>query len=184
VRVTLTDAERMAYATAESEDRYKLAATARTKLAVIRTIVEQHPDDQVLVIGAYLDQLDDVSAELDGAPIIQGSTPNNERERLYDEFRRGEQRVLVVSKVANFSIDLPEAAVAVQISGTFGSRQEEAQRLGRVLRPKHDGRQAHFYTVVARDTLDAEYAAHRQRFLAEQGYAYTIVDADDLLRPL
>ncbi|HZE48333.1 MAG TPA: helicase-related protein, partial [Jatrophihabitantaceae bacterium] len=148
------------------------------------TIVDQHPDDQVLVIGAYLDQLDDVSAELDGAPIIQGSTTNKERERLYDEFRPGEQRVLVVSKVANFSIDLPEAAVAVQISGTFGSRQEEAQRLGRVLRPKHDKRQAHFYTVVARDTLDAEYAAHRQRFLAEQGYAYTITDADDLLRPI
>jgi DNA excision repair protein ERCC-3 len=184
VRVTLTDAERMTYATAEAEDRYKLAATARTKLAVIKTIVDQHPDDQVLVIGAYLDQLDDVSAELGGVPIIQGSTTTKERERLYDEFRRGEQRVLVVSKVANFSIDLPEAAVAVQISGTFGSRQEEAQRLGRVLRPKSDGRQAHFYTVVARDTLDAEYAAHRQRFLAEQGYAYTIVDADDLLRPL
>ena len=184
VRVTLTDAERMNYATAEPEDKYKLAATAHTKLPVIRTIVEKHPDDQVLVIGAYLDQLDDVSAELDGAPIIQGSTPNKERERLFDEFRRGETRVLVVSKVANFSIDLPEAAVAVQISGTFGSRQEEAQRLGRVLRPKHDGRQAHFYSVVSRDTLDSEYAAHRQRFLAEQGYAYTIVDADDLLRPL
>jgi DNA excision repair protein ERCC-3 len=184
VRVTLTDAERMNYATAEPEDKYKLAATARTKLPVIRSIVELHPDDQVLVIGAYLDQLDDVAAELDGVPIIQGSTTTRERERLYDEFRRGELRVLVVSKVANFSIDLPEAAVAVQISGTFGSRQEEAQRLGRVLRPKADGRQAHFYTVVARDTLDAEYAAHRQRFLAEQGYAYTIVDADDLLRPL
>jgi DNA excision repair protein ERCC-3 len=184
VRVTLTDAERMNYATAEPEDRYKLAATARTKLAVIRTIVERHPDDQVLVIGAYLDQLEDIAAELDGVPIIQGSTTTKERERLYDEFRRGEERVLVVSKVANFSIDLPEAAVAVQISGTFGSRQEEAQRLGRVLRPKSDGRQAHFYTVVSRDTLDAEYAAHRQRFLAEQGYAYTIVDADDLLRPL
>ncbi len=184
VRVTLTDAERMTYATAEPEDRYKIAATARTKLPVIKTIVDNHPNDQVLVIGAYLDQLDDVAAELDGAPIIQGSTTTKERERLYDEFRRGEQRVLVVSKVANFSIDLPEAAVAVQISGTFGSRQEEAQRLGRVLRPKSDGRQAHFYTVVARDTLDAEYAAHRQRFLAEQGYAYTIVDADDLLRPL
>jgi DNA excision repair protein ERCC-3 len=184
VRVTLTDNERMTYATAEAEDRYKLAATARTKLPVIKTIVDKHPNDQVLVIGAYLDQLDDVSAELDGAPIIQGSTTTRERERLYDEFRRGESRVLVVSKVANFSIDLPEAAVAVQISGTFGSRQEEAQRLGRVLRPKADGRQAHFYTVVARDTLDAEYAAHRQRFLAEQGYAYTIVDADDLLRPL
>jgi DNA excision repair protein ERCC-3 len=183
VRVTLTDAERMTYATAEPEDRYRIAATARTKLPVIRTIVERHPDDQVLVIGAYLDQLDDIAAEL-RAPVIQGSTTNRERERLYDEFRRGEQRVLVVSKVANFSIDLPEAAVAVQISGTFGSRQEEAQRLGRVLRPKHDGRQAHFYAVVARDTLDAEYAAHRQRFLAEQGYAYTITDADDLLRPL
>ena len=184
VRVTLTDAERMAYATAEPEERYKLAATARTKLPVIKSILDRHPDEQVLVIGAYLDQLDDVSAELDGAPVIQGSTSTKERERLYDEFRRGETRVLVVSKVANFSIDLPEAAVAIQLSGTFGSRQEEAQRLGRVLRPKADGRQAHFYTVVSRDTLDAEYAAHRQRFLAEQGYAYQIVDADDLLRPL
>jgi DNA excision repair protein ERCC-3 len=184
VRVTLTDAERMAYATAEPEDKYKLAATARTKLPVIQAIVDQHPDDQVLVIGAYLDQLEEISAHLGDIPIIQGSTPNRERERLYDSFRAGETRVLVVSKVANFSIDLPEAAVAIQISGTFGSRQEEAQRLGRVLRPKHDGRQAHFYTVVARDSLDAEYAAHRQRFLAEQGYAYTIIDADDLLRPL
>ena len=184
VRVTLTDAERMTYATAEAEDRYRIAATARTKLPVIESIVDRHPNDQILIIGAYLEQLDDIAAHLGGVPIIQGSTTNKERERLYDEFRRGEQRVLVVSKVANFSIDLPEAAVAVQISGTFGSRQEEAQRLGRVLRPKQDGRQAHFYTVVARDTLDAEYAAHRQRFLAEQGYAYTIVDADDLLRPL
>jgi DNA excision repair protein ERCC-3 len=184
VRVTLTDNERMTYATAEAEDRYRIAATARTKLPVIESIVDRHPDDQILVIGAYLDQLDDIADHLGGVPVIQGSTTNKERERLYDEFRRGEQRVLVVSKVANFSIDLPEAAVAVQISGTFGSRQEEAQRLGRVLRPKADGRQAHFYTVVARDTLDAEYAAHRQRFLAEQGYAYTIVDADDLLRPL
>jgi DNA excision repair protein ERCC-3 len=184
VRVTLTDAERMTYATAEPEDRYRIAATARTKLPVIRTVVDRHPDEQVLVIGAYLDQLDDIAAELGGVPIIQGSTTNKERERLYDEFRRGEQRVLVVSKVANFSIDLPEAAVAVQMSGTFGSRQEEAQRLGRVLRPKHDGRQAHFYTIVARDTIDADFASHRQRFLAEQGYSYTIVDADDLLRPI
>jgi len=183
VRVTLTDAERMNYATAEPEDRYRIAATARTKLPVIEAIVAQHPDDQVLVIGAYLDQLEEIGAHLGDVPIIQGSTPNRERERLYDAFRAGETRVLVVSKVANFSIDLPEAAVAIQISGTFGSRQEEAQRLGRVLRPKHDGRQAHFYTVVSRDTLDAEYAAHRQRFLAEQGYAYTILDADDLRGP-
>jgi DNA excision repair protein ERCC-3 len=183
VRVTLTDAERMAYATSDPEDRYRVSATARTKLPVIEAIVDRHPNDQVLVIGAYLDQLDEVAEHLGNVPIIQGSTPNRERERLFDEFRAGQSRVLVVSKVANFSIDLPEAAVAVQISGTFGSRQEEAQRLGRVLRPKHDGRQAHFYTVVSRDTLDAEYAQHRQRFLAEQGYAYTIVDADDLLGP-
>jgi DNA excision repair protein ERCC-3 len=110
--------------------------------------------------------------------VIQGSTRTAERERLFDAFRSGELRALVVSKVANFSIDLPEAAVAIQISGTFGSRQEEAQRLGRLLRPKADGRQAHFYSIVARDTVDADYAAHRQRFLAEQGYAYTIRDAE------
>jgi DNA excision repair protein ERCC-3 len=146
----------------------------------VRRLVERHPDEQVLVIGAYLDQLDELGAELE-APIIQGSTTTRERERLYDAFRAGELRVLVVSKVANFSIDLPEAAVAIQVSGTFGSRQEEAQRLGRVLRPKSDGKTAHFYTVVSRDTIDQEYAAHRQRFLAEQGYSYTITDADDLL---
>ncbi|MET7371340.1 MULTISPECIES: DNA repair helicase XPB [Micromonospora] len=182
VRVTLTDAERMSYATAEAEERYRMAATARTKLPVVRALVERHPEDQVLVIGAYIDQLHQLGEYLD-APIIQGSTTNKERERLFDAFRTGEIRTLVISKVGNFSIDLPEAAVAIQVSGTFGSRQEEAQRLGRVLRPKADGRQAHFYTVVSRDTIDTEYAAHRQRFLAEQGYAYTIVDADDVLGP-
>ncbi|WP_432902644.1 DNA repair helicase XPB [Micromonospora matsumotoense] len=182
VRVTLTDAERMSYATAEAEERYRMAATARTKLPVVRALVQRHPNDQVLVIGAYIDQLHQLGEYLD-APIIQGSTTNKERERLFDAFRSGELRTLVISKVGNFSIDLPEAAVAIQVSGTFGSRQEEAQRLGRVLRPKADGRQAHFYTVVSRDTIDTEYAAHRQRFLAEQGYAYTIVDADDVLGP-
>jgi len=182
VRVTLTDAERLAYATAEPEERYKLCSTARTKMPVVQSILDRHKGAPTLVIGAYLDQLDDLGAALD-APIIQGSTRNKEREKLFDEFRRGEIPVLVVSKVANFSIDLPEASVAVQVSGTFGSRQEEAQRLGRLLRPKHDGGQAHFYSVVARDTLDADYAAHRQRFLAEQGYAYRITDADDLLGP-
>jgi DNA excision repair protein ERCC-3 len=182
VRVTLTDAERMAYATAEPDERYKMAATARTKMPVVRRLVERHPGEQVLVIGAYLDQLDELAADLD-VPVIEGKTSTKERERLFDLFRSGELRILVVSKVANFSIDLPEAAVAIQVSGTFGSRQEEAQRLGRVLRPKADGRQAHFYTAVSRDTVDAEYAAHRQRFLAEQGYAYTIMDADDLLGP-
>jgi DNA excision repair protein ERCC-3 len=180
VRVTLTDEERMGYATAEPEERYRVAATARTKLPVVRALVDKHKGDQVLVIGGYIDQLHQLGEYLD-APIVQGSTTNKERERLFDAFRAGEVSTLVISKVGNFSIDLPEAAVAIQVSGTFGSRQEEAQRLGRVLRPKADKRQAHFYTVVARDTIDTEYAAHRQRFLAEQGYAYTIVDADDVL---
>ncbi|MEU5840722.1 DNA repair helicase XPB [Rhodococcus sp. NPDC047139] len=182
VRVTLTDAERMAYAVAEPEERYKLCSTARTKIPVVKSILEQHRDAPTLIIGAYIDQLDELGEALD-APVIKGSTKTKEREALFDRFRAGELKVLVVSKVANFSIDLPEASVAIQVSGTFGSRQEEAQRLGRLLRPKHDGGQAHFYSVVSRDTLDAEYAAHRQRFLAEQGYAYRITDADDLLGP-
>ncbi|MEH1129154.1 DNA repair helicase XPB [Micromonospora sp. CPCC 206061] len=180
VRVTLTDDERMAYATADQEDRYRFAATARSKLPVVKALVERHKGDQILVIGAYIDQLHSLGEALD-APIVQGATTNKERERLFDEFRSGALKTLVISRVGNFSIDLPEATVAIQVSGTFGSRQEEAQRLGRVLRPKADGRQAHFYTVVSRDTIDTEYAAHRQRFLAEQGYAYTIVDADDVL---
>jgi DNA excision repair protein ERCC-3 len=180
VRVTLTDEERMTYAVAEPEERYRVAATARTKLPVVRALIDKHRDDHVLVIGAYIDQLHMLGEYLD-APIVQGATTNKERERLFEAFRTGEIKTLVISKVGNFSIDLPEAAVAIQVSGTFGSRQEEAQRLGRVLRPKADGRQAHFYTVVARDTIDTEYAAHRQRFLAEQGYAYTIIDADDVL---
>ncbi|MFC0546955.1 DNA repair helicase XPB [Kutzneria chonburiensis] len=182
VRVTLTDNERLQYATAEPEERYKLCSTARTKLPVVQAILDKHKGEPTLVIGAYLDQLDELGAGLN-APVIQGSTKNKEREELFDAFRRGELKTLVVSKVANFSIDLPEASIAVQVSGTFGSRQEEAQRLGRLLRPKGDGRQAHFYSIVSRDTLDADYAAHRQRFLAEQGYAYKIVDADDLLGP-
>ncbi|MCY7341555.1 MAG: DEAD/DEAH box helicase [Pseudonocardia sp.] len=182
VRVTLTEAERLGYAVAEADERYKMASTAHTKINVVKSILARHPGEPTLVIGAYLDQLDELGAAL-GAPIIQGSTKNREREALFEQFRRGELPVLVVSKVANFSIDLPEASVAVQVSGTFGSRQEEAQRLGRLLRPKGDGRQAHFYSVVSRDTLDTDYAAHRQRFLAEQGYAYRIVDADDLLGP-
>src|SRR5690606_29862704 len=182
VRVTLTDAERMAYATSEAEERYRFAATARTKLPVVRKLVERHPGEQVLVIGAYIDQLQRLGEYLE-APVIQGSTSTKERERLFDAFRAGEVSTLVISKVGNFSIDLPEAAVAIQVSGTFGSRQEEAPRLGRVLRPEADGRQARFYTVVSRVTIDTEYAAHRQRFLAEQRYAYTIIDADDVLGP-
>ncbi|MDA0646081.1 DNA repair helicase XPB [Nonomuraea ferruginea] len=180
VRVTLTDEERLAYAMAESEERYRFCATTPSKTQVTEALVRRHLGDQVLVIGQYIDQLDELGEHLN-APVIKGETRIKERERLYQAFRDKEIQVLVVSKVANFSIDLPEASVAIQVSGTFGSRQEEAQRLGRVLRPKADGGGARFYTVVSRDTVDQEFAAHRQRFLAEQGYAYSIVDADDVL---
>ncbi len=179
VRVTMPDADRMAYAVAEPDERYRLSSCADAKDAVVERLVARHAGEPTLVIGQYLDQLETLASRLD-APIITGSTTVKERQRLFQAFRTGEISLLVVSKVANFSIDLPEASVAIQVSGTFGSRQEEAQRLGRLLRPKGDGRTAHFYTVVTRDTVDADFAAHRQRFLAEQGYAYTIVDAGAL----
>jgi DNA excision repair protein ERCC-3 len=180
VRVTLTDAERLNYATAEQEDRYKFCATTQTKKAVAIALAKHHADDQVLVIGQYLEQIDELAAAL-GVPVIKGATPIKEREILFAKFRSGEIKCLVVSKVANFSIDLPEASIAIQVSGTFGSRQEEAQRLGRILRPKADGRGARFYSLVARDTIDQDFAQNRQRFLAEQGYAYRIIDADEVL---
>jgi len=180
VRITLTDEERLNYATAEQEDRYRFCSTSQTKKAVAIALAKQHINDQVLVIGQYIDQLDQLSEAL-GVPVIKGDTPIKERERLYALFRSGEVKCLVVSKVANFSIDLPEATIAIQVSGTFGSRQEEAQRLGRILRPKADGRGARFYSLVARDTIDQDFAQNRQRFLAEQGYAYRIIDADEVI---
>ncbi|MGB3762294.1 MAG: DNA repair helicase XPB [Ornithinimicrobium sp.] len=179
VRVSLPEQMRMAYAVAEPEERYRFASCAADKDAVVQRLVKRHTGAQTLVIGQYIDQLEGLSARLD-APLITGSTTVAERQKLFGQFRDGTISLLVVSKVANFSIDLPEASVAIQVSGTFGSRQEEAQRLGRVLRPKGDGRTAHFYTIVSRDTVDADFAAHRQRFLAEQGYGYRIIDADDL----
>lgn len=179
VRLSLPEHDRMAYATAEPDDRYRLAATAAAKNPVVERLVAAHTGAPTLVIGQYLDQLHTLAEHLD-APVITGATTVPERQRLYAAFRAGDVPVLVVSKVANFSVDLPEASVAIQVSGTFGSRQEEAQRLGRILRPKADGGTATFYTLVTRDTVDADYAAHRQRFLAEQGYAYTITDAEDL----
>jgi DNA excision repair protein ERCC-3 len=182
VRVTLPDAERMTYAMAEAEDRYRLGSTSDSKNAVVQALVEKHHGEPTLVIGQYLDQLDTLAGRLD-ADLITGETSVAVRQKLFQQFRTGEIGLLVVSKVANFSIDLPEASIAIQVSGTFGSRQEEAQRLGRVLRPKGDRRTAHFYTVVSRDTVDADFAAHRQRFLAEQGYSYRIVDAEDILHP-
>jgi len=181
VRVTLPEGERLAYATAEPEERYRLASCTFSKTKVAEQLVERHRGERTLVIGQYLEQLDELAEHLD-APVIKGETTVKERERLFQAFRTGEIELLVVSKVANFSVDLPEAAVAIQVSGSFGSRQEEAQRLGRLLRPKTDGRTARFYAVVSRDTVDADFAQNRQRFLAEQGYAYRIIDADDLDR--
>ena len=181
VRVNLTEAERLSYATAEPEERYRYCATTRTKRNVVEKLVDLHAGEQILVIGQYIDQLDDLSETL-GVPVIKGETPIKERERLFAAFRTGEVTCLVVSKVANFSIDLPEATIAIQVSGAFGSRQEEAQRLGRIVRPKADGRGAKFYSVVSRDTIDQDFAQNRQRFLAEQGYSYRIIDADDVFQ--
>jgi DNA excision repair protein ERCC-3 len=179
VRVTLPEGQRLAYATADPEERYRLASCTHRKVDVVRQLVDQHSTQPTLVIGQYIDQLDELG-EMLGAPVIKGETPVKERQRLFEAFRSGELSLLVVSKVANFSIDLPSAEVAIQVSGSFGSRQEEAQRLGRLLRPKAEGKTAHFYTIVSRDTVDADFAQNRQRFLAEQGYAYRIVDSDDL----
>jgi len=179
VRVTLTDQERLQYATAEQESKYKTCSTTPSKRRVAIELAELHSTEQVLIIGQYIEQIDEISDEL-GVPIIKGDTPIKEREDLYSRFRMGEIKCLVVSKVANFSIDLPEASIAIQVSGTFGSRQEEAQRLGRVLRPKKDGRTARFYSIVARDTIDQDFAQNRQRFLAEQGYSYRIIDSDQI----
>jgi DNA excision repair protein ERCC-3 len=175
VRVPLDDSVRMPYAVADPTDKFRIASTNPTKYQAVIDLCALHRDDNVLVIGQFLDQLDQLARAL-GCPIITGKTTNREREKLYAQFKSGEVKLLVVSKVANFSIDLPDANVAIQVSGTFGSRQEEAQRLGRILRPKRNGVQARFYSVVTRDTRDRDFAANRQRFLTEQGYRYEIVD--------
>jgi DNA excision repair protein ERCC-3 len=159
----------------EPNEEFRVASSSPTKLLALREIVLRHAGEPVLVIGQYLDQLADAGRVL-GAPVITGKTPEVERARLYRAFRERQLAVLVVSRVANFAIDLPEASVCVQISGTFGSRQEEAQRLGRVLRPKPDGRSAVFYTLVAKDTCEQRFALHRQLFLTEQGYRYFVED--------
>jgi len=179
VRVGLPDEERMEYAIADQESRFRIAATSPQKLGIIKELLAKHEGEPTLIIGQYLDQIDTVSEALN-IPKLTGATPVDEREALFKKFRSGELKALVVSKVANFSIDLPEASVAIQISGAFGSRQEEAQRLGRLLRPKADGRSAAFYTVVARDTVEQDFAQNRQRFLAEQGYSYEILDSEDI----
>jgi DNA excision repair protein ERCC-3 len=179
VRVDLPPQERLTYAASADDERYRLAATAPEKIRVVRQLMAKHEGELILIIGQYLDQLQELTDAL-GAPQLTGATPVDERERLFEEFRTGRIKVLIVSKVANFSIDLPEATVAIQVSGSYGSRQEEAQRLGRLLRPKESGIPASFYTLVSRDTVDQDFAQNRQRFLAEQGYSYTILDAEDI----
>ena len=181
IRLTMSRDRRMEYALAESKQQYPLAATDPAKLDVVEQLIAKHPNDQVLVIGTYLDQLGQAAKRLN-APLLTGKTPVRERQKLYGQMREGTLRRLVVSKVANFAIDLPDVSVAIEISGTFGSRQEEAQRLGRILRPKSDNRPAHFYAVIMRDTKDQLFGGHRQMFLTEQGYKYEILYEDDLAR--
>ena len=172
IRVDLDKNKELDYAVANQRDKYKIASINQNKFPVVKTLVEKFTEDKILVIGQYLDQLDEVAKLLD-APIITGKTSNADRDVLYKKFREGEIRVLVVSKVANFAIDLPDASIAIQISGTFGSRQEEAQRLGRILRPKE--RTSRFFTLITRDTVEENFGANRQKFLAEQGYAYKLI---------
>jgi DNA excision repair protein ERCC-3 len=180
IRVALPTEQRMDYAVAELRDKYRIASENPTKDDVVARLLENHARERVIVIGQYIRQLKQLAARF-GIPLITGATPNAEREDLYAKFRRGEVRHLILSKVGNFAIDLPDANVLIQVSGTFGSRQEEAQRLGRVLRPKADGEGAHFYTLVTRDTREIEFAQHRQMFLTEQGYSYAIADEGDVL---
>lgn len=179
IRVDMPEAERLEYIVAEERQKYRIAADNSVKLDILDRLLRYHEGDQILIIGMYLQQLEKIAKRYD-YPLITGDTKVVEREQLYEKFRTGEVKTLVVSKVANFSIDLPDAGVAIQISGTFGSRQEEAQRLGRILRPKSDGRQAYFYTIVSKETVDQQYSANRQRFLTEQGYRYLILYDEEI----
>ena len=167
----------MDYAVAPARDKFRIASENPEKLRIVRQLLERHHGEPVLIIGMYVEQISGFAEEL-GLPIIKGSTPQARRDELYEKFRQGCLRSLVVSKVANFSIDLPDASVAIQISGMFGSRQEEAQRLGRILRPKPGTNQAHFYSLVSHDTIEQQFALNRQLFLCEQGYEYHIVTLD------
>src|SRR5262249_12912874 len=180
VGVGLPEPLRMEYAVAEWRNKYRIASENPAKDEVVARLLDRYADKRVLIIGQYLKQLRQLRKRF-GIPLITGQTPNSEREDLYDRFRRGEVRQLILSKVGNFALDLPDANVLIQVSGTFGSRQEEAQRLGRILRPKADGEVAHFYTLVTRDTRELDFAHHRQLFLTEQGYSYQIADGGDLI---
>lgn len=171
IRVDFPNELKIEYAIADKRSKFRIAAENPIKTELTKQLIENHPDESILVIGQYLDQLDEIAKALN-APLITGKTPNGEREKIYSAFRKREIKLIVVSKVANFAIDLPDASVAIQVAGTFGSRQEEAQRLGRILRPKK--RSSTFYTLITKDTVEATFAVNRQRFLAEQGYKYEI----------
>ncbi|MCI4440315.1 DNA repair helicase XPB [Tibeticola sp.] len=177
-RVPMSAERRMEYALADRRSQFRIAAENPAKMARLRRLLDDHRDGRVLIIGEYIAQVEAIAKELD-APLVTGKTPQSEREQIYDRFRRNELHCIVLSKVGNFAIDLPDADVLIQVSGMFGSRQEEAQRLGRILRPKSDGRTAHFFTLVSRDTREEEFAHHRKLFLTEQGYSYQVVIADD-----
>ncbi len=172
VRLDLPESQEIEYAVAPARTKHRLASENPVKTEITKQIISRFPDDKILVIGQYLEQLEILSKELK-TPIITGKTPNSERDKIYQDFREGKLHVLVVSKVANFAIDLPDASLAIQVSGTFGSRQEEAQRLGRILRPKE--RTSRFFTLITRNTVEEEFGSNRQKFLAEQGYAYRII---------
>jgi DNA excision repair protein ERCC-3 len=174
IHIPLPEDQGHTYAVADPKAKFRIASENEMKIQAMRELIRRHPGDQILIIGQYLEQLDKVAREF-AAPIITGRTPTREREQIYREFKEGRIHVLIVSKVANFSVDLPDASVAIQISGTFGSRQEEAQRLGRILRPKAGGNLAHFYTLITKDTRERWFADKRQKFLTEQGYRYRIV---------
>ena len=180
IRMPLPDELRMVYALAEQRDKFRIAAENPDKLKIVRQLLVKHREDTVLIMGTYLDQLREIAQAI-GAPLITGKTPVRKRQKLFDQIRQGELGRLVVSKVANFSVDLPDVNVAIQVSGTFGSRQEEAQRLGRILRPKKHGLLAHFYALVTRDSRDQEFAAKRQLFLTEEGYRYEILYDDEVV---
>ena len=179
VRVPLTEEDRVEYMASTRRRQFRLASENPRKTEALKSLLGRHEGERILIIGQYLDQLKELQVQFK-CPLITGKMPNPEREILYQAFREGSEKILLVSKVGNFAIDLPDANVAIQVSGTFGSRQEEAQRLGRILRPKSDGGGAHFYTLVSEATQDQEYAEKRQRFLTEQGYAYAIIPADAL----
>ena len=171
IRIDLPEELEVEYALAKNREKYRIASENPNKIKIVKQLVEEHPDDRILIIGQYIDQLEEIKKNF-GWPMITGSSTNKKRDQLYDDFRRGKERILIVSKVANFAIDLPDASMAIQVSGTFGSRQEEAQRLGRILRPKE--RNSHFYTIITKFSSEEEFALNRQKFLSEQGYSYTV----------